>query len=135
MSLLDLFRQEYVRGKVVDKYSLSNGNIGLIIDDSEGVDLDEDKLSSTSLNTSGGSYNVENKQEAVDSKVGVKVFRSIPHKDVKKMIREAQEQDEKCDSNDPEVAKLYDEFGEILTPVKDPEGKSEGQLTEGVLTI
>ena len=99
------------------------------------MDLDEDKLSSTSLNTSGGSYNVENKQEAVDSKVGVKVFRSIPHKDVKKMIREAQEQDEKCDSNDPEVAKLYDEFGEILTPVKDPEGKSEGQLTEGVLTI
>jgi hypothetical protein len=33
MSLLDLFRQEYVRGKVVDKYSLKNGNIGLIIDD------------------------------------------------------------------------------------------------------
>ena len=33
MSLLDYFRQEYVRGKVVDKYSLKNGNIGLIIDD------------------------------------------------------------------------------------------------------
>jgi hypothetical protein len=33
MSLLDLFRQEYVRGKVVDKYSLKNGNIGVIIDD------------------------------------------------------------------------------------------------------
>ena len=33
MSLLDLFRQEYVKGKVVDKYSLKNGNIGLIIDD------------------------------------------------------------------------------------------------------
>ena len=33
MSLLDLFRQEYVRGKVVDKYSLKNGNVGLIIDD------------------------------------------------------------------------------------------------------
>mgnify|MGYP001827234277 CR=1 FL=1 len=33
MSLLDLFRQEYVRGKVVDKYGLKNGNIGLIIDD------------------------------------------------------------------------------------------------------
>ena len=33
MSLLDLLRQEYVRGKVVDKYSLSNGNVGLIIDD------------------------------------------------------------------------------------------------------
>lgn len=33
MSLLDYFRQETVRGKVVDKYSLKNGNIGLIIDD------------------------------------------------------------------------------------------------------
>ena len=33
MSLLDLFRQEYARGKVVDKYSLGNGNLGLIIDD------------------------------------------------------------------------------------------------------
>ena len=33
MSLLDLFRQEYIKGKVIDKYSLSNGNIGLIIDD------------------------------------------------------------------------------------------------------
>ena len=33
MSLLDFLRQEYVRGKVVDKYSLANGNVGLIIDD------------------------------------------------------------------------------------------------------
>ena len=37
MSLLDYFRQEYVKGKVVDKYSLKNqfqnGNIGLIIED------------------------------------------------------------------------------------------------------
>ena len=33
MSFFDLFRQEYVKGKVVDKYSLSNGNIGLVIDD------------------------------------------------------------------------------------------------------
>ena len=33
MSLLDLFRQEYITGKVMDKYSLSNGNIGIIIDD------------------------------------------------------------------------------------------------------
>ena len=32
MSLLDIFRQEYVTGKVVDKYRLNNGNIGLIID-------------------------------------------------------------------------------------------------------
>jgi hypothetical protein len=33
MSLIDLFRQEYVRGKVLNKYSLYNGNLGLIIDD------------------------------------------------------------------------------------------------------
>ena len=33
MSVLDLLRQEYMEGKVVDKYSLENGNIGLIIDD------------------------------------------------------------------------------------------------------
>jgi hypothetical protein len=30
---------------------------------------------------------------------------------------------------------LYNEFGEILTPVKDPESKSEGQKAEGILTI
>ena len=33
MSFIDYFRQEYVRGKVDDKYSLKNGNVGLIIDD------------------------------------------------------------------------------------------------------
>ena len=33
MSFFDYFRQEYVKGKVVDKYSLSNGNIGLILED------------------------------------------------------------------------------------------------------
>jgi len=33
MSILDVFRGEYVKGKVVDKYSLDNGNIGLVIDD------------------------------------------------------------------------------------------------------
>ena len=32
MSLLDYLRQEYLRGKVIGKYRLSNGNIGLIID-------------------------------------------------------------------------------------------------------
>jgi hypothetical protein len=31
--MLDLLRQEYLKGKVVDKYSLGNGNIGLVIDD------------------------------------------------------------------------------------------------------
>ena len=33
MSLLDLLRQEYVKGKVIDKYSLRNGNIGLVLED------------------------------------------------------------------------------------------------------
>lgn len=33
MSVFDLFRQEYVRGKVVDKYQLKNGNIGLVVED------------------------------------------------------------------------------------------------------
>jgi len=33
MSVLDLFRNEYVNGKVVDKYQLSNGNLGLIVED------------------------------------------------------------------------------------------------------
>ncbi len=33
MSVLDLFRNEYVNGKVVDKYKLINGNLGLIVED------------------------------------------------------------------------------------------------------
>jgi hypothetical protein len=33
MTVLDLFRQEYVNGKVVDKYRLENGNLGLIVED------------------------------------------------------------------------------------------------------
>ena len=33
MSVLDLFRNEYVNGKVVDKYRLENGNLGLIVED------------------------------------------------------------------------------------------------------
>ena len=31
MSLIDYIRGEYVKGKVLDKYSLKNGNIGLIV--------------------------------------------------------------------------------------------------------
>ena len=31
MSLLDLLRQEYMRGRVIDKYRLPDGNIGLVI--------------------------------------------------------------------------------------------------------
>ena len=33
MSVLDLFRNEYVNGKVVDKYKLDNGNLGFIVED------------------------------------------------------------------------------------------------------
>jgi len=33
MSLLDLLRQEYVKGKVIDKYRLDNDNIGLVVED------------------------------------------------------------------------------------------------------
>jgi hypothetical protein len=33
MSLLDVFREEYVNGKVVNKYRLENGNLGLIVED------------------------------------------------------------------------------------------------------
>ena len=32
MSLFDLFRQEHIKGKVIDKYRLENGNIALIVE-------------------------------------------------------------------------------------------------------
>ena len=31
MSLLDILRQDFVKGRVVDKYRLGNGNLGLVI--------------------------------------------------------------------------------------------------------
>ena len=34
MSLLDILRQEYVKGRVMDKYKLHNGNVGMIVEDS-----------------------------------------------------------------------------------------------------
>jgi hypothetical protein len=34
MSLLDLLRQEYVKGRVIDKYRLDSGNVGLVVEDS-----------------------------------------------------------------------------------------------------
>ena len=33
MSLLDFLRQEYVKGRVTDKYRLGNGNVGLVVED------------------------------------------------------------------------------------------------------
>jgi len=35
MSLLDYLRQEYVRGKVIDKYRLSSGNIGMVVEEED----------------------------------------------------------------------------------------------------
>jgi len=32
MSLLDVFKTDYVAGRVVDKYRLNNGNIGVVVD-------------------------------------------------------------------------------------------------------
>ena len=34
MSLLDVLRQEYVKGRVIDKYRLDNGSVGLVVEDS-----------------------------------------------------------------------------------------------------
>jgi hypothetical protein len=33
MSVLDIFRNEYVHGKVVNKYRIENGNLGLVVED------------------------------------------------------------------------------------------------------
>jgi hypothetical protein len=33
MSLIDLLRQDYVKGRVIDKYRLDNGNDGLVVED------------------------------------------------------------------------------------------------------
>ena len=33
MSLLDFLRQEYLKGRVIDKYRLGNGNVGLVVED------------------------------------------------------------------------------------------------------
>ena len=35
MSLLDYLRQDYVRGTVIDKYRLSSGNIGMVVEDED----------------------------------------------------------------------------------------------------
>jgi hypothetical protein len=35
MSLLDYLRQEYVRCRVIDKYRLKSGNIGIVVEDED----------------------------------------------------------------------------------------------------
>ena len=37
MPLLDLLWQEYLKGRVIEKYMLRNGNIGLIIEEEGGL--------------------------------------------------------------------------------------------------
>ena len=58
--------------------------------------------------------NVENKKETGDSTEGVKALRSIPHKDVMKMVAELKAVQKECDPNDPGTLKLRDEFNVFL---------------------
>ena len=80
------------------------------------LNLDEGEQSSFSLNTSHGSYDVENKEELEDSTKGVKVLRSIPHKDVMKKVAELKENQEEYDPKDPELIKFQNDLVDILTP-------------------
>jgi len=80
------------------------------------LDLDEGEQSSLSLNTSDDSYNVENKEESEASTKGVKVLRSIPHKDIMKKIAELKENQEEYDPKDPELIKFQNDLVDILTP-------------------
>ena len=76
----------------------------------------EGEQSSFSLNTSPDSYDVENKEESEDSTEGVNALRSIPHKDVMKMVAELNKNQEECDPKDPEFIKFQNELVEIITP-------------------
>ena len=62
------------------------------------------------------SYDVENKEESEDSTGGVKVLKSIPHKDVVKKVAELKENQEEYDLKDPELIKFNNDLVEILTP-------------------
>jgi hypothetical protein len=35
MSILNYLRQEYVKGTVVEKYGMRNGNVGLVVEDAK----------------------------------------------------------------------------------------------------
>lgn len=67
-----------------------------------------------SLNTMDESYGIDNKQLSDDAEEGVKVIRSIPHKEVMKMMRESSKNQKEYDPNDPEAVKLYKEIGGLL---------------------
>ena len=78
------------------------------------MDLDEGEQSSFPLNTSADSVDVGNKEETEDSTEGVNALRSIPHKDVMKMVAKSKEIQKECDPNDSGMLKLCDEFNSFL---------------------
>ena len=98
-----------IEGELYRQYDL-----GFKSTDTDVLDLDEGERSSFSLNTPTDSYDVENKEETVDSTEGVKALRPIPHKDAMKMVEESKENQEECDPNDPGMLKLCDEFNSFL---------------------
>ena len=100
-----------IEGELYRQYDL-----GFESTDTDVLDLDEDEQSSISLNTSDDSYDVENKEETKDSTEGVKVLRSIPHKDIMKKVAELKENQEKYDPKDPELIKFQNDLVDILTP-------------------
>jgi hypothetical protein len=89
-------------------------NLGFKSANTDVLDLNEGEQSSFSLNTSDDSDGVENIEESEKSTKGVKVLRSIPHKDVMKMVAEFRAGQKECDPNDPETIKLSDEFNIFL---------------------
>jgi hypothetical protein len=98
-----------VEGELYRQYDFGFGDT-----DTDVLDLDEGEQSSLSLNTSDDSDDVENKEDSEVSTEGVKVLRSIPHKDVIKKVAELKENQEEYDPKDPGMLKLRDEFNIFL---------------------
>ena len=82
--------------------------------DTEVSDLNESEKKSFSFETLAESYDVENKEEAEKQTEGDKVLRSIPHKEVIKMVEELKENQEERDPNDPKTVNLFNEFSSML---------------------
>ena len=78
------------------------------------MNLDESEQSIFSPNAYADNDNVGNKEKTKDSTEGVNALRSIPQKDVMKMVKELKVNQEECDPNDPGMLKLYNEFDKIL---------------------
>jgi hypothetical protein len=98
-----------IEGELYRQYDLGFESI-----DTDVLDLDEDEQSSFTLNTYADSNNVESKEETKDSTEGVNALRSIPHKDVMKMVAKSKEIQKECDPNDSGMLKLCDEFNSFL---------------------